>query len=64
MSRILFAFQVLGLLTSWFQAATADGRVTSEECAQLVVQLGEMMGFKLAWDVTVDERKEPELRRA
>lgn len=51
MAKFFLAFQVLGVLASWFAKATADGKITSAEAVELVNELAAMMGFTLEWDI-------------
>lgn len=52
MHRVWLALQVFGLVSAWFSSAAADGEVTPDELAQLVNELGKMLGKPIRLRVT------------
>lgn len=52
------AFQIVGTLTAWFMQANADGKITSDECIDLVRDLARQMGF--TFDIEVPSMSDGE----
>jgi hypothetical protein len=48
--RIFRAFQVLTVVGSWFERVTQDGKIDSKEAAELVEELGDILGFEVKID--------------
>ncbi len=49
-TRIFKAFQVISVVGSWFEKATADGKIDSKEAGELITDLGEILGFEVKID--------------
>lgn len=48
--RIFRAFQVLTVVGTWFERVTQDGKIDSNEAAELVKELGDILGFEVKID--------------
>lgn len=48
--RLFKAFQVISTVGSWFEKATANGKIDSKEAGELIEDLGEILGFEVKID--------------
>ena len=48
---IFKVFAIFGIVSAWAKKAFADGKVSIREGIELVVELTELLGIPLEWDV-------------
>ena len=44
-------FQIFGIVSSWAAKALSDGKITLEEAVQLAMQLADLLGVKIEFEV-------------
>ena len=48
---IFLVFAIFGVVSKWAAKAFADGKISIQEGIELVVELAEVLGIPLDWDV-------------
>ena len=48
---IFKVFQIFGIVSSWAAQALSDGKITLEEAVQLAMQLADLLGVKIEFEV-------------
>ena len=47
----IIIYQMIGLLIRWFEKANEDGKITVEECVNLLLEAGRLMGLTIPHEI-------------